>query len=73
MHYSAVRRSLLLVVACCVSAPTEAADDAKLDLAKDTPAQAEAETLQPATKENVIVYREPGRYGGWPANHGLGE
>lgn len=21
--------------------------------------------------ENVIVYREPGRYGGWPANHGI--
>jgi hypothetical protein len=21
--------------------------------------------------QNVIVYREPGRYGGWPANHGI--
>jgi hypothetical protein len=21
--------------------------------------------------ENVIVYREPGRFGGWPANHGM--
>lgn len=28
-------------------------------------------TIQPATKENVIVYKEPGRYGGWPANQGL--
>ena len=21
--------------------------------------------------ENVVVYREPGRFGGWPANHGM--
>ena len=21
--------------------------------------------------EHVIVYREPGRFGGWPANHGM--
>jgi CubicO group peptidase (beta-lactamase class C family) len=26
---------------------------------------------RPATAENFIVYKEPGRYGGWPANHGL--
>jgi len=25
----------------------------------------------PARKQNVIVYKEPGRYGGWPANHGI--
>jgi hypothetical protein len=30
-----------------------------------------APALQPATKENVIVYKKPGRYGGWPANQGL--
>lgn len=28
-------------------------------------------TVQPATKENITVFKEPGRYGGWPANHGL--
>lgn len=27
--------------------------------------------VPPATKENVTIYREPGRYGGWPANQGL--
>ena len=27
---------------------------------------------QPAVKtENVIVYKTPGRYAGWPANHGI--
>jgi len=25
----------------------------------------------PGTQENFIVYKEPGRYGGWPANHGF--
>ncbi len=24
-----------------------------------------------ATRQNVTVFKEPGRYGGWPANHGL--
>lgn len=28
-------------------------------------------TLQPASKQNIIVFNEPARYGGWPANHGL--
>ena len=28
-------------------------------------------TQQPAAKENSIVFKESGRYGGWPANHGL--
>ena len=28
-------------------------------------------TVQPASKENVVIFNEPGRYGGWPANHGL--
>lgn len=27
--------------------------------------------VQPATKQNVIIFSEPGRYGGWPANRGL--
>lgn len=25
----------------------------------------------PATGETVVVYREPGRYGGWSANQGM--
>ena len=28
-------------------------------------------TKLPRTARNVIVYRQPGRYGGWPANHGI--
>lgn len=28
-------------------------------------------TAQPATKQNITVFKEAGRYGGWPANHGL--
>ncbi len=28
-------------------------------------------TAQPATKQNLVIFNEPGRYGGWPANHGL--
>lgn len=27
--------------------------------------------VQPSSKENIVVYQEAGRYGGWPANHGL--
>jgi len=26
---------------------------------------------QPAVLDHVVVYREAGRYGGWPANHGM--
>jgi hypothetical protein len=25
----------------------------------------------PVSEHNVVVYRQPGRYGGWPANHGI--
>lgn len=35
------------------------------------PPPAAMSTMPPATKQNIIVFREPGRYGGWPANHGL--
>jgi hypothetical protein len=28
-------------------------------------------TQQHVAAHNVIVYKEPGRYGGWPANHGI--
>ena len=24
-----------------------------------------------ADRKNVMVYKEPGRFGGWPANHGI--
>ncbi|HEY0980513.1 sialidase family protein [Schlesneria sp.] len=33
--------------------------------------QAESVPLQPAEAVRVNVYAEPGRFGGWPANHGI--
>lgn len=55
------------------SAPTaNAAVDARLVIG--SPAETAARTVptvQPASRENVIIFKEPGRYGGWPANHGL--
>jgi hypothetical protein len=30
-----------------------------------------ASTVSAVEVEHVIVYREPGRFGGWPANHGM--
>jgi uncharacterized protein (DUF736 family) len=38
----------------------------------DEKAQSVAASVQkPASQENILVYQEPGRYGGWPANQGL--
>lgn len=50
-----------------------AADDAKLEIADSAKKKAGEPTIAlPADqKQNVIIYKEPGRYGGWPANHGL--
>ncbi|MCX6897660.1 MAG: SUMF1/EgtB/PvdO family nonheme iron enzyme [Verrucomicrobia bacterium] len=46
--------------------------DAHLVVGSPVDAAAKAvPTVQPATKQNIIVFKEPGRYGGWPANHGL--
>ena len=30
-----------------------------------------AAAAMPRERRNVVVYQEAGRYGGWPANHGL--
>ena len=32
---------------------------------------AEVRTAPAASRQNIVVFKEPGRYGGWPANHGL--
>lgn len=48
------------------------AADAKLEIAKPDPGKvSKPAAIDPAAKENLIVYQEAGRYGGWPANHGL--
>lgn len=54
----------------CMSASFAA--EPKLDISgeKKSPVIAKS-MLAPASMENIIVYKEPGRYGGWPANHGL--
>jgi len=45
-----------------IGAPNETNEKAK---------SAPVPTVQPVTKENITIFSEPGRYGGWPANHGL--
>ena len=45
--------------------------DAKLEILKPGSPTTATPTVRPASRENVIIYKEAGRYGGWPANHGL--
>ncbi len=61
----------LLLIPLLLVMPAAFAADAKLDIAADKEAKAAEPKLKPATQENIIVYKEPGRYGGWPANQGL--
>ena len=58
--------TLAFVVTCSF-----ALGDEKLEIIKTGSPTAAASTVIPATRENVIIYKEAGRYGGWPANHGL--
>ena len=52
--------------------PTKTAPDAKLVIGHADPKSKLVPPLvPPASKEDFIIYKEPGRYGGWPANHGL--
>jgi Neuraminidase (sialidase) len=53
-------------------APAAKVADPRLEIPVETKGtQAVIPTVQPAAKENVTIFNEPGRYGGWPANHGL--
>lgn len=47
------------------------ATDAKLEISDSPTTQQNVASARPATQKHVIVYKEEGRYGGWPANHGL--
>jgi hypothetical protein len=57
------------------ASPANATADPHLEIAKSSAAAANSKTsiptVQPGSKENVVIFNEPGRYGGWPANHGL--
>jgi hypothetical protein len=48
-----------------------AADDVHLRIAPATANTQAIPSAAPLSKENITVFSEPGRYGGWPANHGL--
>lgn len=54
-----------------VSWSSIAQDAVKLDAVGPKSAPAAVPELKPGSVENRIVYKEPGRYGGWPANQGL--
>lgn len=58
--------SLLGLTGICLGA-----DDARLEIVKDGATKGATVTLPSQNKQNLIVYKEPGRYGGWPANQGL--
>ena len=66
-----LKRGLLLLALVCLSAHAADAPDAHLVISAPGAAKAVIPSVQPATKENVTIFNEPGRYGGWPANHGL--
>jgi type 1 glutamine amidotransferase len=52
--------------------PVGGATGAHLEIPVDPTAKSrEISTTTPATQQNIIVYKEPGRYGGWPANQGM--
>ena len=60
-----------LLTAFILATCTFAFADAKLEILKPGSPTTAAPTVRPASRENVIIYKEAGRYGGWPANHGL--
>jgi hypothetical protein len=65
------RIALLIASASLMSWSAMAQNAAKLDRGDANTTSAAAATMKPASAEKIIVYKEPGRYGGWPANQGL--
>lgn len=64
------------IMKCCLSllllgSVISFAADAKLEIGGGESKPSAAATLQPAAQQNITIYKEPGRYGGWPANQGL--
>ncbi|MBI5772934.1 MAG: exo-alpha-sialidase [Verrucomicrobia bacterium] len=71
LSHSRIAPSVALLLWWIFSSAFAFAADAKLEIATDAIPANKMPVLRPATKENVVVYKEAGRYGGWPANHGL--
>ena len=65
--------SLLIVSASFASLSALAQDGVTLDAGDPKVIASVVPTWKPASAEYLIVYQEPGRYGGWPANHTLGQ
>lgn len=63
----------LLPYALLLTTAALGVDDARLEIAAAKEKESAPQTVRlPAeNKQNVNVYKEPGRYGGWPANQGL--
>lgn len=59
------------IATCLLATGPSAWADTRLEVLKPGSPNAASPTVSPASRENVILYKEPGRYGGWPANHGL--
>ena len=68
-----VTLAILLMISLVVpeAGAASAVTDAHLVIDSSGESSATRVTVQPASKENVVIFNEPGRYGGWPANHGL--
>lgn len=60
-----------LLISCLLAISSLAAADPKLEILKPSAPVTDAHLYRPATSKNIVIYKEPGRYGGWPANKGL--
>ncbi len=61
--------SIALLAAAGLTA--ESNNEAQLVVAGGSDSKPAAATLSPATAQNVTVFEQPGRYGGWPANESM--
>ena len=61
----------VLAVVLVLSFGANAQESARLDTGDGLAKSMAGPVSSPAAAERVIVFKEPGRYGGWPANQGL--
>lgn len=60
-----MRTATIVLIAAAATAAAAA------PFAMQPPAASAAHTRTPASVTHVDVYKQPGRFGGWPANHGI--